>query len=303
MIVVTKEMTDEERAMVLKNRVLNLTEFKDNEKNTIKLDNPDKSIGALIREYARDIGFVGKEIELEGIDRSIKISNKTVLESIHTEMKMDKSEKHDFIPLMKLFTVISEVSKNAILLQVESNRHIKEKSKKIESVKHYIGAFYDNKKLYPVKIIATSYNLSKNISVKLTITVGTIPLEEIKKKGVYDGVHPHRGESHPVQTHPSFAISLPQFLEYFNKNESILIKNFPMEMLSEKQKKIKKEADKHDKKVESDHILKTITKNIKNGEKEIVFGEKSVEKIPGKNIPDINLNDKNTSDDRVDIDD
>lgn len=248
MIVVTKEMTEEERAKVLSERVLTVVQIQNYDDSILNTTDPNKKIGTVVREYAREIGFVGKNIVLEGIDSCIvKTSSDTVNKSINAEMNLEKHGKHDFIPLTKLFHVIEDVSKNAILIQSENNRHINAKSQNLRNIKHYVSGFCDEKSFYPVKIVARTYENSKNISVHVTITVDKIELEQVKKKAADEGMHlDETKESPPTPALPSFDITIPQLLTFFNENEGIILKNMPDGLLSQKQKNIKNAVLNHD---------------------------------------------------------
>lgn len=261
MIIVTKEMTEEERANVLKERSLTVFQLKHYDEGILKID-PDKKVRTAIRDYARNIGFTGKRLLLEGIDGCvIQTSSDTVKKSVDAEIDIfkRKHEKYDFTPLIKLFNTIEQVSQNAILLEVEDNRHTSEKSQKLNNVKHYLGGFCDEQQFYPVKIVARTFENSKNISVHVTITVGEISLNDVKKKATGGGMHLEDSkESHPNSVSPSFDITIPHLLEFFNEKEDVLLKNFPDDLLSDEQKQIKEKVKKKDKEQEEKHLVKNV---------------------------------------------
>ena len=74
----------------------------------------------------------------------------------------------------------------------------------------------------------------------MIITVGAIDIEE-KEAITNTGVHPNMGESLPAGN-ASLAISVPNLISYFNREEGIIIKNLPDGLLTAEQRRIKQRS-------------------------------------------------------------
>ncbi len=245
MIVVNKKMTDEERTQVLSKRVLEIPEW-DEVRNPVIVKEPDKTIVQMLRQQARELGLVGKDFPLEGLDLPARFSMNTVKESINLTYK----NQGNLYDLSKLFTIMDDVMAGAVLIDDEENRHSTEKYARLVGVKHYLSAFHDGVLIYPVKISAAIWNNVKNGMVKLTVTINDVPITDIKKKGANHGEPGMNPENHATVTSPSFTISVPRFVSFFNNKQDILIKNLPDGLLSPEQKRIKEKVNGHDLKQE-----------------------------------------------------
>lgn len=248
MIVVTKEMNDEERTKVLNERVLSVPKW-DEMKNPIFIDDPKRTLNAIFKNQVRELGLLGTKFTLEGLDQPAIFSAVTLKESISITHK----RRGSFFDLAKLFTIADEVIPNAILVESQANRHVMDKYSKLVGVKHYLSAFHDDNILYPVKISASSWENSKTSTIKLTVTIDEIAFPEIKKKGLHPGEPKSNLENPASGRSPSYSISVSQLVSFFNEKQDILIKNLPDGMLTEEQKEIKKQVIKHDNEQEEKH--------------------------------------------------
>lgn len=241
--------TDEERYQELKDKSLTVVPW--DESKALQMTDPDESIAHAVRRFAREIGIIGTTVKLEGIDENVIINASTIKESISSMVK----QHADLINLSKLFTVFKDVTETAILLSVEPFRHGNkpQKAKDVIADYQYISAFCDSNVIYPVKITAEKRKTKADTNVHVTVTIGTIPMNLVnkieKEEHSIPRMHPScfDGESWDSGRYSSFDISLPHFVENFNENQAILIKNFPDQMLNEKQLEIKQRLVKFDK--------------------------------------------------------
>lgn len=240
--------TDEERYRELKDKFLTVVPW--DESKALQMTDPDESIAHAVRRFAREIGIIGTTVKIEGIDENVIINASTIKESISSMVK----QHADLINLSKLFTVFKAVAESAVLLSVEPFRHGNkpQKAKDVVADYQYISAFCDSNVMYPVKITAEKRKTKADTNVHVTVTIGTIPMNLInrieKEEHSIPRMHPSYsdGESWDSGRYSSFDISLPHFVENFNENQAILIKNFPDQMLNDKQLEIKQRLVKFD---------------------------------------------------------
>lgn len=236
--------TDEERYRELKDKFLTVVPW--DESKALQMTDPDESIAKALKRQAQTLNLIGTTVKLDGINEDVKISMQTIKESIASMTK----QHADLIDLSKLLTCLHETLNNSILIDVEEYRHKSQyqKSKEILGEYQYIGSFFDETKIYPVKITAEKRKASKDTNVHVTITIGSFEINKIKEEHSILRVHPSYsdGESSDSGRYSSFDISLPHFVENFNENQAILIKNFPDQMLNDKQLEIKQRLVKFD---------------------------------------------------------
>jgi hypothetical protein len=231
-----------ERYSELKDRVLTVVSWDKTKEISIK--EPDKTISQSLLSYAKELGLVGSYFHMETIEEPLLFNKRVVGESIAAMCR----QRADLLNLAKLFTVLREVASNAILLEVEEFRHSNlNKARQIAGVYQYVSAFCDEEVLYPVKITVERYKRFQNSKVHVTITVGRIYLNDLQAKKEEAlpnvGVHPPEidGESLTAGV-ASFNINIQHLVKIFNRNESVILKNFPDGMLSESQMEIKEKV-------------------------------------------------------------
>lgn len=190
------------------------------------MTDPDESIAKALKRQAQILNLIGTTVKLDGIKEDVKISMQTIKESIASMTK----QHADLMNLSKLLTCFHETLNNSILIDVEEYRHKSQyqKSKEILGEYQYIGSFFDETKIYPVKITAEKRRASKDTNVHVTITIGSFEINRIKEEHSILRVHPSYsdGESSDSGRYSSFIINLPHFVENFNENQAILIKLF-----------------------------------------------------------------------------
>jgi hypothetical protein len=238
--------SEKERYLELKDRILTVVPW--DRKKEIIVREQNKTISQSLLSFAKELELVGSYFHMEGMEEPLLFNKRVVGESIAAMCR----QRADLLNLAKLFTVLSEVLSNAILLEVEEFRHRNlNKAKQIAGVYQYVSAFCDEEILYPVKITVERYKKVQRSKVHVVITVGRISLEllEIKKEEALPnvGVHPSEkdGESLAAGV-ASFNINIQHLVKLFNRNESVILKNFPDEMLLEKQREIKSEVKQSD---------------------------------------------------------
>lgn len=237
--------TDEERYIELKEKSLTIIPW--DESKALQMTDPEESIARALKRQAKCLNLIGTTVKLDGINEDVKISMQIIKESIASMTK----QHADLIDLSKLLTCLHETLSNSILIDIEEYRHKSQyqKSKEILGEYQYIGSFYDETKVYPVKITAEKRKSIKDTNVHVTITIGSFDINKMKEEHSILRVHPSYsdGESSDSGRYSSFNISLPHFIEKFNENQAILIKNFPNQMLNREQLEIKQRLIKFDK--------------------------------------------------------
>jgi len=248
---ITMNSTEEERYNALKDRKLTVTRW--NEENNILLQNPNESISKALLRFSRENNIIGSYIKPEFFRGQVKINAATIKESISSMVK----QQSDLYNLGKLLTILPEVSKTAILIQIEPFRHPNGKTNYINSVYQYISAFFDQTYLYPVKITIEERSKQQDDNAHMVITVGHIPLLELQKEGTLSIPQwlLQSRENSDSGSMPSFNIMLPQLIKYFNDKESILIKNLPDGLLNDSQQKIKEKLIHIDKQKDTAKLL------------------------------------------------
>jgi hypothetical protein len=252
--------SETERYLELKDRILTVVPWDRTKEITIRELN--KTISQSLLSYAKELELVGSSFHMEKIAEPLLFNKRVVGESIAAMCR----QRADLLNLAKLFTVLPEVLSNAILLEVEEFRHSNlNKAKLIAGVYQYISAFCDEEVLYPVKITVEQYRKVQKSKIHVVITVGRISLEVLKKEEALPnvGVHPSEtdGESLTAGV-ASFNINIQHLVKLFNRNESVILKNFPDEMLSDKQREIKTEVKKSD--LAHEEIINEIIKKKRN---------------------------------------
>lgn len=286
--------TEEERYNELKDRELTIIPWNSNIE--INIQDSKETTGKAYRRFAKELGIDNYDFYIEGIDCPVHFSNKAIKESIH-QMELQKSYLEN---LPKLFTVINDVVKNAIMLNVEEYYHPDRKqAKNIECACQYISAFCDENKIYPVHISVMKYTAKyeNNTNMYLVITVGKITKKEVPPIRVHPSLN---GESvHPWAS--SFDISLQQFVNYFNEENGSLLKRFPNQMLTPEQIKIKERIIKADaEKQNALTQLRSEMKALKIQEKELLDSLYTYKDMSGNYEP--NSKNRLNEIDEVDID-
>lgn len=252
--------TDEERTRILEKRTLTVVPW-DKEKE-MKLLNPDISIRKAVIQHARSMDLMGAYLKLEGMETMPVFSGKTVDESLYRTVQ----KRGSILDLAKLFTVLEKVAENAVLIEVEEYRHTKRNTaRRIGEMRQYVSAFHDGAMLYPVKITVEQRRTKDAARIYMIITVGKIELAKLitNQKEALSGArvtsnHTDVGESLPNGT-ASFTISIAQLVKKLNKKKDILLKNFPDQMLTEQQMKIKREVLEKDMQKEQ-RLIKPVVK-------------------------------------------
>lgn len=235
--------TDEERTRILEKRTLTVVPW--DKSKEMKLLDPDISIRRAIVQHARSMDLMGAYLKLEGMEIIPVFSTKSLNESIHRTMQ----KKGDIQDLAKLFTVLKKVAENAVLLEAERYRHEQRNaSKYVDEMRQYISAFHDETILYPVKITVEQRKIEDRARVYMVVTVGKIEMDRLVKKqkealpnARVTSNHTDVGESLPDGT-ASFTLSIAQLVKKLNRRESILLKNFPDQMLTKRQIEIKRKV-------------------------------------------------------------
>lgn len=207
----------------------------------IQMVSPDETISHALRRFAEECHIIGKEVLMSGIPEKIRITKKTIGESISAMRR----QQADLMNLGKVFTILEPVLENAILLEVEPFRYPElRKAGMILGEYHFLSAFHDYNVLYPVKITVERYKKSDYTNIHVIITVGKNEIAGIapksKRSVAYTGVHPSMidGES-LFSEDASFAINIQHLVKLFNRSEGIILKHFPDVMLTDEQKHIK----------------------------------------------------------------
>lgn len=134
-----------------------------------------------------------------------------------------------------MLTIISDLTLHAELLQVEFYRHNKGIRDQISEERQYLCAFEKEGYIYPTKITIEKHHKIEESKIHFIVAS-----RQIKKEVLPSLVPQHNAEKHGVLESPlPYEVNVSDIVSNFKREHSLLIKNFPDEMLSENQKKWK----------------------------------------------------------------
>ena len=242
--------TEEERYNEIKDRILEIVSW--NPENEIKYSDGNESFAHALRRHAKELDLFGVMVQMDGLKETAVFTRKTLGESINLTLKRMGDLKY----LDKLLTNLVPVLKNAILIEKETFRHKNmNKAKNIEYVAQFAGAFHDGVYVYPTKIAATKIIEGADPStLKLTITLNRISIRSMIKGSPDAELHPVLTGEGPFDWGSTLKIRLSDFVKYFNSKDSILLKNFPDQMLTEFQQGLKESVRENDR-IKEENVL------------------------------------------------
>ncbi|MCD8180979.1 MAG: hypothetical protein LUF26_05810, partial [Firmicutes bacterium] len=234
---ITADMSDEERAEILKNTNIKLAEYTGNsehlsEEKITQLQNTyRKQAGKTLRELGDKFG-VFKGYSNENVELDFNYSHNSLNESVHKQGNIS----NDYSDFAKMLYVFDDVVNNAVPIAVNTDKYtgtIKENQNlKYDYV--LLSAFEDGNNIVPVEFHIKEFNDNSvdNNKLHVSITLGKIKSENTVL------VHPPV-VSNETQTNYTRAfsdeISIPDLLKEVNPEYGNFYKYIPSELLSDKQ--------------------------------------------------------------------
>lgn len=247
---ITLEMTDAERTEILKNKVLTAPVYKGEAENYIynELDTLDKNKKDLVQNAIIKVGEefgVFKKYYIDDLELDVSLSKKTLHESIN--------KKVDAAQLVRLFPVIKEALKNAIGIEMHTNRYYYDNN--TLAFLNMVGGFIKNDLLIPIRF---GIKMSSN-SANLYVVINEQGIKK-EKVDINDVQVQHKAGADTSTS--TFNGSISKIFSLVNNKD--LLRYLPDNMLDNSQKELKQEAiaetikntnNKNDKK-QKEYILK-----------------------------------------------
>jgi len=232
---ITRDMDDNKRAEVLRNKSINVVEF--NAERAEKLDGIDldrlqksliKYAKPIIKKVAEDFGVFDSTYSNADIELEFEYSKSSLKESINKQ----QTQYGDFI---KMLSVFPEVVRNAVGVETHTDKYrgtIREDTN-LKQMYVLTSAFNDNGNIIPVKLEVKEFNQETN---KLYMTVVLSKKENRDLHGNLDYDNQLNAAT------PASDISISDLVRNVNPSEGDFLKYFPDSMLDNEQIEGKKAA-------------------------------------------------------------
>lgn len=246
--------SDEERCAELKQKSLKIIPWDTTKEMSIT--DGSKSYSRAVKDFAESLNLTSQALCMEDVNYPVNFTKNSIKESI--------KQTHDLTSLSKLFTVLADVAKNAVQIEIEPYRHADHpKAQIVVQDRQYLSAFCDLTYVYPVKITVEERRNVKDTNAYVTISVDKIKKEAIPLTGISNTDRTPSGEATS-----SYTVTIPDFIKNFNNKQSIIIKNLPDGLLSDEQKELKYKVKEHDKNKDNE-IRKTKEQQAKQADIDI----------------------------------
>lgn len=252
---ITVDMSDEERAEILKNKSINVAMVDDERTRKFENVDIDKLQSSLLRyakpiieKVASDFGILNKTYFNPDIELEFEYSKNSLKES----MNKQQFRYGDFV---KMLSVFPDVISNAVGVETHNDKY-KGTTRENTSLKQmYVlaSAVMDETGIIPVKLEVKEFNDRKN---KLYLTVA------LTKKESGD-LHASLGQNQLHTATPTLTISISDLVGIVNPKDGNFLKYFPDNMLDAEQiegkrKTIEQDAKKIDKLVAGDRSVSAL---------------------------------------------
>ncbi len=237
--------TDVERANILEDKELTICQSRRSLLPPVYDETKRQSVMDVTKSVVSSLHIDNSTYRLEGFPKDVALTN----QSIKKSFSIMNERRTDMRLFPEALTALDEICKNAVLIQVEKDSKAnKESHKGIQDVYHWMSAFHNGEKVYPVKLTVENDKSRDPEKIYFLLTLGeanSIKSPIYKKEASITDIHSGTEEG-PSVGRTSFKCSLPQFIENFNEKHGILLKHFPDSMLSERQQGIKQIVIDHD---------------------------------------------------------
>ena len=222
---ITAEMSDSERASVLRNRTLTAPIYKGQADSVIEdvksnYEREKKAFGKkAVVKIAEKLGIIGESIDFDDIDVQIELSKSNLRESI--VKKADPSQ------VAKLLPILGQTAKASVVVERHNNRYYYDTD--TEYVDNLMGAYIDGESLVPVRFGLKHSKMGKT-TLYVLVDQNKIPLEklgEIKNDRGLQDASSDLTESNSLPRSVTYSIS--QILSFVNSKD--LLRYIPDDLL------------------------------------------------------------------------
>ena len=233
---ITAEMTDSERAGVLRNRTLTVPVYQGQADSVIEdvkrnYENEKKRFGKkAVVEIAEKLGIIGESINFDDVDVQIELSKSNLKESVVKEA--------DPTQVAKLLPILSQTAEKSVVVERHKNRYYYDND--TEYVDNLIGAYIDGKDLVPVRF-GLKHSRTGKTTLYVLIDQNKISLDKLGKIKNDRGLQDASSDLTKSNSLPrSVDYSISQILSLVNTKD--LLRYIPDDFLNSEQIKGKRKA-------------------------------------------------------------
>ena len=233
---ITAEMTDSERAGVLRNRTLTVPIYQGQADSVIEdvkrnYEKEKKRFGKkAVVEIAEKLGIIGESINFDDVDVQIELSKSNLKESVVKEA--------DPTQVAKLLPILSQTAEKSVVVERHKNRYYYDND--TEYVDNLIGAYIDGNDLVPVRF-GLKHSRTGKTTLYVLIDQNKISLDKLGKIKNDRGLQDASSDLTKSNSLPrSVDYSIPQILSLVNTKD--LLRYIPDDFLNSEQIKAKRKA-------------------------------------------------------------
>ncbi len=233
---ITAEMSDSERAEILKDKVLVAPIYEGQadaliSENEIKLESQKIDFAReAILDIAEKLEIIGQRIDVKDVELQIKLSKSNIRESI----VKDATPKQ----IAKLLPILSKVVGDAVVIERHNNRYYYDTD--TEYFDNLLGAYVEEDSLIPVRF-GLKYSKTGNTILYVVVDQNKISIKNLEKRKNDRGPQDARSDKIIADSlHRSVSYSIAQIFSFVNSKD--LLRYIPDDFLVEEQKKAKREA-------------------------------------------------------------
>ena len=251
---ITPNMSDEERAEVLKNTELSPVDDKSEEYGVITsdYDGIKSKIEKPLRDKLREIGAFRK-YSSKAIDFDFEFTvKKGFYKSTHQQLKYGG----DYPKLAKVLSNLQELFEKAVLIETHFDRDIGTKFEKPYAKQFYVlmSVLKDEESLIPVQFEIIEYNNDDN-KLYIAVAMSKIAASDIMEESIFEkekevdvAGHTSLNEQDGTNLLSTSTYSIREIFKNINPKDKLFLKYVPDEFLSEEQISAKREALEEEKK-------------------------------------------------------
>ena len=233
---ITAEMSDSERASVLKDRTI-LAPIYEGQADTVIAEN-EKQLNSNKIEFARDailkiakkLDIIGQQINFNDVDVQIQLSKSNLKESV----VKDATPKQ----IAKLLPILSRVAEESVVIERHNNRYYFDTD--TTYFDNLLGAYIDGENIIPVRF-GLKHSRNGMTTLYVLVDQNEIAIEKISEikedRGLQDA-SPDLTESNYL--HRSVNYSIAQIIPFVNSKD--LLRYIPDDFLNNEQIEAKKKA-------------------------------------------------------------
>ncbi len=245
--VISAEMSDNERYVILKNKKIFAPVY-EGEADDVILEELDSrkhnSAKKAILAIADKLGVIGTEINFDDVEVKITLSNSNLKESFSKEATPKQ--------IAKLLPLIVPVAETSVLIERHNNRYYYDTD--TVYFDNLLGGYIDGKQLVPVRF-GLKHSGTGNTTLYVVVDQNAVErrnLDEIKNDTGHQAAAPESTGANKLRRRVTYSLS--QIIQFVNSKD--VLRYIPDNMLNEDQHKAKWEAI-------ADTIQRTNDKNDK----------------------------------------